>query len=187
MILHKSHSKNDIVEIIELLNIPIDDPNDLNKHQLQSKMIKYMSKNKNQLFLPNHMFISTMDNLIEHLENLNQLKINGQSTRANVMKKAKKLIAYANNDYFFFPKSYIDLDEVLEDIEYILPFGNYPSVRKACEKVNNDSKLTKKYFPVVSEKTRIKMREKIEAKQASGGSITFKRAPPGQKFIIRFD
>ena len=102
MILHKSHSKNDIVEIIELLNIPINDPNDLNKHQLQSKMIKYMSKNKNQLFLPNHMFISTMDNLIEHLENLNQLKINGQSTRANVMKKAKKLIAYANNDYFFF-------------------------------------------------------------------------------------
>ena len=91
--LHKSHSKNDVVEIIELLNIPITDPNDLNKHQLQSKMIKYMMNNPTQLFLPNHMFISSMPNLVEHLQNLNQLKINGQNTRANVMKKAKKLIA----------------------------------------------------------------------------------------------
>ena len=179
--LHKSHSKNDVVEIIELLNIPITDPNDLNKHQLQSKMIKYMMNNPTQLFLPNHMFISSMPNLVD------QLKINGQNTRANVMKKAKKLIAYANNDFFFFPKSYNDIGEVLEDIEYILPFGNYPSVRKACQKINNDSKLTKKFFPVVSEKTRIKIREKQEAKKANGGQITFKHAPPGAKFIVRFD
>ena len=147
----------------------------------------FMTDNDTVVFLPNHMFISTMPNLKDHLKNLNQLKINGQSTRSNVMKKTKKLIAYANNDYFFFAKSYMDIEEVLEDIEYILPFGDYPSVRKACAKINNDPKLKIKYFPVISEKTRIKMKEKLEAKNASSGQITFRRAPPGQPFVIHFD
>ena len=186
-LIHKTHSKKDIVEIIELLSIPIEDPVDLNKHQLQTKVIKYCNEQLDKLFLPNHLFIQSMENLIEHLTNINQRKINGTDTRANVMRKAKKLTQYQKSDYIFFQKGYMFIEDVIEDIEYVLPFGDFPSVRKAIRNINNDPKLVIKYFPVISEKMKRIIQDKKEAKQQTIGGAVFRRAPPGQPFVIRFD
>ena len=182
-IIHKTHSKKDLVEIIDLLKIPIEDPADLNKHQIQNKVIKYCNKWCKLLFLPNHLFITSMENLIEHLQNLNQRKINGTDTRANVMKKAKKLTQYSKGDYMFFDRGYMHVEDIIEDIEYILPWGDYPSVRKAICNINNDPKLPHKYFPVISHKEKMKIKDKLEAKKQKAGCAIVRKG----KFIITFD
>jgi hypothetical protein len=159
-VIHKSHSKKNIIELIQLLNIPIEDAEDLNKHQIQKKMIEYCNDNLSQMFMPNHLFITSMTDLIQHLININQKKINGTDTRANVMKKAKKLTQYAKSDYLYFEKG-----------------------RKAIAHINNDPKLKTKYFPVISQKEQNRIKEKLEAKRQKAGAAVIRKG----KFIITFD
>ena len=182
-LIHKTHSKRDIIEIIELLNIPIEDPNDLNKHQLQTKLLKYCNDNSTTMYLPNHLFITSMEDLKVHLKNLNQRKISGTDTRANVMKKAKKLTQYSKAGYMYFERGYMYLDDIIEDIEYILPFGDYPSVRKSIANINNDPKLKNKYFPVISHKEQVRIKEKQEAKYQKAGCAVVKKG----KWVLYFD
>ena len=182
-VIHKSHSKKNIIELIQLLNIPIEDAEDLNKHQIQKKIIEYCNNNLLQMFMPNHLFITSMNDLIQHLTNINQKKINGTDTRANVMKKAKKLTQYAKSDYLYFEKGYMFIEDVIEDIEYILPYGDFPSVRKAVCHINNDPKLKTKYFPVISQKEQNRIKEKLEAKRQKAGVAIIRIG----KFIITFD
>jgi hypothetical protein len=182
-VIHKSHSKKNIIELIQLLNIPIEDPEDLNKHQIQKKMIVYANENPNSMFMPNHLFITSMKDLIDHLTNINQKKINGTDTRANVMKKAKKLTQYTKSDYLYFEKGYMRIEDVIEDVEYILPYGDFPSVRKAIAHINNDPKLTNKYFPVISQKEQNRIKEKLEARRQKAGVAVVRKGT----FLIRFD
>lgn len=181
--IHKSHSKKNIIELIQLLNIPIEDPEDLNKHQIQNKMIEYCNDNLTEMFMPNHLFITSITDLIQHLININQKKINGTDTRANVMKTAKKLTQYAKSDYLYFEKGYMFKEDVIEDIEYILPYGDFPSVRKAIAHINNDPKLTNKYFPVISQKEQNRIKEKLEARRQKAGAAVIRKG----RFLITFD
>ena len=183
MIIHKTFSRKDLISVCESLNIEIEDMCDFNKHQLTNKLDEWTTLNPTALFLPNQLCIDTLSQLITYLSSINQSKINSSQTREMVMKKAKKLIAYSKNGYLLTQDVYETIDQVVEDLEIILPFGDSPSVRKAVEWINNDSKIDEKYFPVISEKTLKKLEEKKILKTKLSGKLKVNYG----HFIISFD
>ena len=86
---HKSFSKKDLIEILEILNIEIEDVKDYDKKQLVCHFQKYLDENAKGLFLPNILFIDTVDQLKTYLCCINQSKINTAQTRQLIMNKAK--------------------------------------------------------------------------------------------------
>tara|TARA_R110002050_G_scaffold275333_2_gene420048 strand:- start:378 stop:929 length:552 start_codon:yes stop_codon:yes gene_type:complete len=174
MNIHKTFSKKDIVEICDILTIEIEDICDMNKAQLIKAVEKWVTDNPQQLFLPNILHIDNSLELQTHFKSINQSKINSAQTKSDVMKCAKKLIAYGKNGYITTSYGYEDIVQVKEDIEFILPYGDSPSVRKAVEWVNNDPKLTEKYFPIISEAVKEKINIKRELKIQSQGKMSLR-------------
>ena len=183
MDIHKTFSKKDIIEICDILNIDIEDISDLNKAQLIKALGKWVTENPQQRFLPNILHIDNSLELQTHFKSINQSKINSAQTKSDVMKCAKKLIAYGKNGYITTSYGYEDIVQVKEDIEFILPYGDSPSVRKAIEWVNNDPKLSEKYFPIISEAVKQKINVKRELKIQSQGKISLKFG----HFVVKFE
>lgn len=183
MIIHKTFSKKDICEICEILSIDIEDIRDLNKAQLVNQLDKWITTHPQIIFTPNILHLDDTLQLLTHLQHINQSKINSANTRSEVMRRAKKIIAYGKNGYILTGYGYEELSEVKEDIEFILPYGDSPSVRKAIEWVNNDPKLTEKYFPQISESVLQKIRAKKELKIQSQGKIQLKFG----HFVVKFE
>ena len=183
MEIHKTFSKKDICEICDILGIEIEDIRDLNKQQLISALTNWVTDNPTRCFLPNQLFLDDVLQLTTHLKTINQSKINSAKTKQEVMRRAKKLIADGKNGYIFTSYGYEDIVQIKEDIEFILPFGDSPSVRKAVEWVNNDPKLTDKYFPTISEAVRQKIHEKKTLKIQSAGKICVHWG----HFVVKFD
>ena len=149
---HKSFSKKDLIEILEILNIEIEDVKDYDKKQLVCHFQKYLDENAKGLFLPN-------------------------------MNKAKKLNAYCKNGCSFSEATYTTIEDILEDVNTIISFGDSPTVRKAIHGINNDPKIKDKFFPVISEKCRAKMEEKKKIRQAQIGTAKVTHG----HFVISFD
>ena len=183
MIFHKTFSKKDIVNICETLDIDIEDIQDFNKHQLTNHVDKWITENPDTKFLPNVLYIDDITQLISYLSNINQSKINSAKTRAMIMGKAKKMIAYGKTGYLYTDIGYTSLDDVEEDIQLLLPFGDSPSVRKAIIWINNDPKIKEKYFPIISEATKQKIDAKQSLKSQSVGKMGFQRG----HFVLKFD
>ena len=183
MIFHKTFSKKDIVNICETLDIDIEDMSDYNKAQLLNAVEKWCDKNPQRNFLPNILFLDTVPQLITYLSTINQSKINSAKTRTMVMSKAKKMINYGKNGYIYTDIGYKNIEELNEDIEIILPFGDSPSVRKAINWINNDPKIKEKYFPVISEATKQKLETKKKLKSQSIGKSIVRQG----HFVITFD
>tara|TARA_R110000765_G_scaffold186138_1_gene291786 strand:- start:4733 stop:5284 length:552 start_codon:yes stop_codon:yes gene_type:complete len=183
MFFHKSFSKKDILGIAETLDIEIEDAKDYNKQQLTKALDNWITENPESKFLPNVLMLDNVEQLITHFSTINQSKINSAKTRAIVMARAKKLIAYGKNGYLLTEYGYPKLEEIIEDVDLILPFGDSPSVRKAINWINNDPKIKEKFFPVISEITKKKLEEKKKLKEQSQPKWTLTRG----HFLITFD
>ena len=74
MIIHKSHSKTELVEVINELDLKIVHSHANNKRELQDKIIEYI-KNKKMDMDPNNLYnIKNRDGLIFFLTNKNPKK-----------------------------------------------------------------------------------------------------------------
>ena len=183
MIFHKTFSKKDIINICETLDIEIEDIYDYNKAQLTKAVDKWMTDHPDHMFLPNILYLDDILQLTTYFSNINQSKINSAKTRAMVMEKAKKMIAYGKTGYLFTEIGYSNLDQLEEDIEVIKPFGDSPSVRKAINWINNDPKIKEKHFPVISEAVKQKIEKKKQLKIQSVGKWSWQRG----HFTITFN
>tara|TARA_R110000823_G_scaffold270232_1_gene389871 strand:- start:22 stop:573 length:552 start_codon:yes stop_codon:yes gene_type:complete len=183
MLFHKTFSKKDIINICEILDIEIEDIHDFNKAQLTRQLDLWITAHPDQKFLVNVLYIDDISQLVTHFGTINQSKINSAKTRQMVMGKAKKMIAYGKTGYLFTDIGYSTLEQVEEDIQLILPFGDSPSVRKAINWINNDPKIKEKHFPIISEAVKQKIDEKHSLKIQSVNKAGWKRG----HFTITFD
>ena len=180
---HKSFSKKDLIEILEILDIEIEDVQDYDKKQLVSHFQQWIDEHPKGLFLPNVLFLDTVSQLTTYLTSINQSKINTAQTRQMIMNKAKKLNAYCKNGCMLSDATYNCVEDIIEDVKIILSFGDSPSVRKAVYGVNNDPKIKEKFFPVISEKCKAKIEEKKKIRKAQMGQAQVKHG----HFVITFD
>ena len=90
---------------------------------------------------------------------------------------------YCKNGYYLSHSPFIDFDDMILKAKHIANYGDIPSVRKAIEALNKDSKLLNSIDIIMSSKCKKKIERKKRVKQKYQGGLTIKRG----NFLISFD
>tara|TARA_B100000768_G_C11250425_1_gene363872 strand:- start:921 stop:1469 length:549 start_codon:yes stop_codon:yes gene_type:complete len=182
MKIHNSHSRKELFDIISVFELPITNRNEYNKAQIQMKIIdclEYFDKINPDM---EYFFIENKEDLIKYLEYPNPHKTLTIKEKDEVMSKSKRIIGYCRNGYFLLPYSYMSFDEVYTDAVHISKHGGIPSVRKAIEMLNKDTKLAYPIEVKIPKRVENQLKKKRKLKQ-SEIPLYIKRG----KFIIEFN
>tara|TARA_R110000803_G_scaffold623_1_gene2145 strand:+ start:1456 stop:2019 length:564 start_codon:yes stop_codon:yes gene_type:complete len=187
MNIHKSHSKNDLIDFINLLHIPIKFSHQDNKKVIQMKLkdiLKTHFKIKD-----NYHTISDKGGIVEFLTKQNPKKSLTIKQKNDVMSIAKYIINYCKNDYDIeLSPKYNTLQEIHDDMDYIKQFGDIPSVRRCCRLLKDDPQFnTIKFNPVVSPQIQKIINDKKICKSYNGILLKVKHGTPENPILVTFD
>ena len=180
--IHNTHSRKELFDCIAVFELPIKNKNDFNKSQIQIKIIEclhYFDKINPDM---EYFFIETKEDLINYLELPNPHKTLTVKEKDDVMTRSKKLINYARNNYYLMPSSYLSFDDFYNDAVHISKYGGIPSVRKAIELLNKDSKLAYPIEIKIPKRVENQIKKKKKLKQ-SNIPLYIKRG----SFVLSFD
>ena len=187
MIIHKTHSKTDLIDLINLINLPVVFSHQDNKKDIQDKINIIL--NEDIKFKKNYFNIDNKTQLKEYLVNKNPKKNLTTKEKNNVMSIAKYIIQYAKSNYNLEGSKYETYKEIKDDIDYIKQFGDIPSVRRCCRLLNLDISFPNKNFkPLISPQVQDELNQKrIQKTIISNYKLTIRRATPENPIIITFD
>ena len=183
----KTHSKTDLTDLINDLNLPIVFSHQDNKADIQNKLISLL-RNK-RIHIPDNFYgIKSKDDLILYLKNHNPKKMLSIKEKSNVMKICKSIIQYCKNDFDITYCHYNTQKEIEDDMDYVKQFGDISSVRRCCRLLRNDVKMCGKIFkPLISPQLQKDLDEKNKIKKIYPYKITIRRSTPENKIILVFD
>ena len=181
-VVHMSHSRKELLDIIRVFKLPITNKNDKNKKALQDAIVEVVRYLNNVEPEDEYFFIACKEELVEYLIKSNPAKTLTIKEKTEVMLTAKKIIAYSRHGYFLLPCGYMDAIDVYKDATYIAKFPEIPSVRKAIELVNKDPKLRDKVEMVIPRRVK-KQLEKRKAVKQQAMPLYVKRG----NFVLTFD
>lgn len=181
--IHKSHSKNDLIDLINTINIPVVFSFQNNKRDIQDKLEEYFKKDMDSNFEPNVYKINNKRELILYLKNENPKKTLNVKEKNIVMQICKKLITYCKNGYVIEKSLYNHEKEIEDDMDYIKQFGDIPSVRRVCKLMNQNIMDKKYYKPLISPQVQKDIEAKLIHKKVYVTSLKIKQGP----IILTFD
>jgi len=183
--IHKSHSKTDLIDLINFCDVPVVFNHSDNKKSLQAKLIKVIEEHPtNSLKENNHYKLKSIQDVKFYLAKVNPKKTLTIKEKGEVMRIAKRIIFYANHGYDMKVSDYKDTQTLLDDILYIKNFGDIPSVRRACRLMKSDSKFYGQTFePFVSPQVQREIDEKKISKSVILNNVTIKHG----EFVLKFD
>ena len=186
MIIDKSHSRTDLVELINDLNLPIVHSHQDNKASIQDKFKECMLKKFE--IQDNFYKIKNKEDLISYLENKNPKKTLTIKEKQAVMLICKKIIQYCKSDYDLTITDYNDQKELIDDMDYIKQFGDIPSARRCCRLINEDPKMGGlKFKPLISPSVQKELDQKKKTKKVVNYKLTIRRSTPDNEIILYFD
>jgi len=186
MLIHKSHSKTDIIDLINNLGLKVVFSHQDNKKDLQSKLLNLLSQNI--IIKDNFYKIENKDGLIHFLTNVNPKKTLTIKEKNNVMMVCKHIIQYCKNNYDLEYTKYNEIKELQDDMDFIKQFGDIPSVRRCCRLMNNDPKfIGYKFIPFISPQAQKELDEKRVVKTKHLTIIKIRRSTPEDPIILYFD
>ena len=177
MLIHKTHSKKDLVNIIKTFNIKIPDPSLHKKKQLLTLLKKeLLLLDEIEPELDIYMFYNLVD-LKNYLSSCNPKKVLSIKEKNHVILSCKRLQQFIYNNYNIDNSSFDNIKEVNDLAEFIEPYGDIPSVRRACKGLNNNPYHEFNLNPKISKQTlrelekrelyKIKYPNKLEVKYGS--------------------
>ncbi len=186
MIIDKSHSKTDLIDLINDLDLPIVHSHQDNKKDIHDKFKECLKK---QLKIKDNFYkIKNKDSLIFYLENKNPKKILSIKEKQNVMMICKKIIQYCKSDYDLTITNYNYQKELIDDMDYIKQFGDIPSVRRCCRLMNQDPKMGGLNFkPLISPQVQKDLDQKQKTKKLVNFKLTIRYATEDDPIILYFD
>jgi hypothetical protein len=186
MIIDKSHSKTDLIELINDLNLPIVHSHQDCKLDIQNKFKECMSKKFE--IQDNFYKIKNKEDLISYLENKNPKKTLTIKEKQAVMLICKKIIQYCKSDFDLTITDYKDQKELIDDMDYIKQFGDIPSARRCCRLINEDPKMGGlKFKPLISPQVQKDLDQKKKTKKVISYKLMIKRATEEEPIILYFD
>lgn len=153
MIISKTHSKNDLLDLILDLQLKVVYSHVDNKHDIHTKLIDILSDKKLQVPFnkSNYYNIKNYNDLKIFLKNKNPKKILSVKEKNDIMKICKHIIRYCKNDFNISTSLYYnDIKDINDDMDYIKQFGDIPSVRRCCRLMNTQRKHIDQYIPIIS-------------------------------------
>lgn len=187
--IHKSHSKTDLIDLINDINLPIVFSHQDNKKNIQDKYLKLITEH-GVGFKINHNFynIETIDGLINYLEKPNPKKPLSIKEKQNVMLICKHIINYCKNSYDIENSKYGSLNDIIDDMDFIKQFGDIPSVRRCCRLMNKHPTLESNFKPLLSPQCKKVLDEKIDSNKSKVNSgLTIRRSTPENPIVVIFD
>ena len=170
--IHSTFSKNDMIELIEVFQIPID-YFDITKAKLSILLLIYI--NDIEEMKPTiEYFINNKEEFIEYLSKPNQLKVSTYQKK-EIMYIAKNILLYCNQDSFH-NTTFIDEYEMVESVNYIKFYGDIPTVRRAIQILNE--RYVEKFEIHISPKVKFDLDKRKKLKKIQ--PITFTKG----KFLL---
>jgi len=186
MLIHKSHSKTDLIDLINNLGLKIVFSHQDNKKDIQSKLLKIFEE---KFEIKNNFYkIENKDGLISYLTNVNPKKTLTIKEKNNVMMLCKHIIQYCKNNYDLGYTKYDNIKELQDDMDFIKQFGDIPSVRRCCRLMNGDSKFAGyKFIPFISPQAQKELDDKKVVKTKNLNILKIRRSTPEDPVIVYFD
>tara|TARA_R110000823_G_scaffold314455_1_gene443656 strand:+ start:11941 stop:12504 length:564 start_codon:yes stop_codon:yes gene_type:complete len=187
MLIHKSHSKTDLIELINLLELPIVFSHQDNKKDIQDKLNDLL--NENFKIKDNYYNIENKTLLKTYLSEHNPKKILTTKEKNNVMNIAKYIIQYTKSNYCLENSKYNSYQEIQDDMDYIKQFGDIPSVRRCCRLLNLDINFANIVFkPLISPQVQLELEEKKLQKIIKYDyKLIIRHSTPENPIILYFD
>jgi hypothetical protein len=182
--INKTHSKKDMINMIQLFKIPID-IQDKNKLEISNSLYDFLISDIDIVDIPNdnNYMVSNKDGIYDYLKTINPKKILNVRDKANVISLCKKINQYNNNNYDISKSQYNNIDDIIKDVSHCSKYGDIPSVRKMIKKYNLNPELKEKINPIISATCRYELNKNKIYKQVFINSLKIKEG----KFKIVFD
>tara|TARA_B100001094_G_C17818611_1_gene617357 strand:- start:5 stop:544 length:540 start_codon:yes stop_codon:yes gene_type:complete len=179
MIIDKSHSKKDLINLFTKLGVIIDD--ELTKGRIVSNVDKYI---ENVIYNDK---IKNCTELKEHLKNPSKKQRPTRQKKKDIMFNAKKIIKWAKNNYIFDSEPYENQNDPYDDIMKIYMWGDLPSVRRACRFYNLSVYCKNHINPIISEEIEEEINQNKIIKKQYIYNLQVKHKTKQNPFIISFD
>jgi len=180
--IHKSFTKNDLIDICNELKLPIVYSKAETKNEIQVKIYDFFKHNMRYTFSPNHYKLDCLTDLRMYLTGENPNKRLTSKEKDKIIFLSKKILHYANNDYNLKCSDYKTEQEIIDDMYYISKFGDILSVRKACEVWNKYHGLQTRIIPYISHKKKIELEKKRKYKMKNS-----QLKVESGKFVLEFN
>lgn len=186
IMIHKTFSKTDLIDIINHLGLPVIFSHQDTKKNIQDK-IKSIMKEDFQI-KKNYFNIDTKDQLVVYLEKQNPRKSLTTKEKNDVMSISKFIINYCKAGFDLDCSKYNDIQEIIDDMDYIKQFGDIPSVRRCCKLLKDDVKLQGITFkPYISPQVQKILDDKKINKSVAYTNIKIRHSTPEDPIILYFD
>lgn len=179
MLVDKSHSKKDIVNLFKKHGVTIDDK--LSKGNIVKNIDTYIKDFK---------FDNKIENetqLKDYLKNTSPKQRPNTMQKNDIMFKAKKIIKWAKNDYIFNGATYTDDEEPYQDIMSIYMWGDLPSVRRACRMYNNSLYCKNHINPVITAEVEEELNNNKFIKAQVIYNLQVRKASKEDPILVVFD
>lgn len=167
-IIDKSHSKKELLHIIDYFNIPTGLSQKNNKYEIATNLWEILSKidfihiPKDNIFL-----INDVKDLRKFLKEKNPKKLLSVKERNDISIECKKLIHYCNNGYDIEQSYFEDIIEVYDLANRISKYGDFSFVRKAIKLLMYDPRKMYKIEPKISPQINKELHMKKKLKKSS--------------------
>ena len=185
MEINKTHSKNDLIELINTLNLKVVFSHADNKKSIQDKLLELLQNKEQQkdFNFDNVYKINSYKDLKYYLINKNPKKTLSIKEKNDVMKICKNIIHYCNNGELIELSGYYnDKQQIHDDMLYIIQHGDIPSVRRVCRLMNKNKPLKDHYNPIISPQVKKQLDEKVDIHTTSPYLLVKK-----EKVLVHFD
>ena len=179
----KSHSKNDLIDIINTIDVPIIFSHSHNKRDIQDKLMELFNSEKNIVFKPNVYKIETLNDLRIYISNPNPKKILSVKDKQVIMLICKEIVKFCKNKYIISKTNYKTIRDLEDDMLYIIQYGDLPSVRRVCRLMNDNVQKSQIWTPIISPQVRKLLYEKEKSKQINPSCIIINK----RNYKISFD
>lgn len=179
MIIHKTHSKKDMIDLFSQFDIELNKT--LNKNDLIKEVKEKLKEDIN--FKSNDYEIKDLSQLINHLEKENKEGKIDSLEKDIVMDKAKNIIHFAKCSYSIEASKYNSIEEIFSDCIYISKYGFIPSVRRACRLHNECVYKIDHVNPSLPLKTQRKLAENKKRTKTYYNNVKITQG----HFLITFD
>ena len=179
MLVDKSHSKKDIVNLFRKLGVIINE--ELTKGKIVNNIDKYIDDVKYNDKIKNR------TELKDYLKNPSKKQRPTTQQKKEIMFNAKKIIKWAANDYIFDMKTYKNADDPYNDIMNIYMWGDLPSVRRACRLYNLSAYCKDNVNPIITEEVEEELNNNKIIKQQIIYKLEIRRATKDNPIMVRFD
>tara|TARA_R100000734_G_C3292591_1_gene84215 strand:+ start:86 stop:646 length:561 start_codon:yes stop_codon:yes gene_type:complete len=174
MIIHKTHSKNDLIDLINTLNLKIVFSHVDIKKNIHDKFYELLNdKTLQKPFISENVYhIKNYGDLKNYLRKPNPKKYLSVKEKNDIMKICKHIINYCVSGYDLqYSYKYSSIKEIQDDMDYIKQFGDIPSVRRCCKLMNKNLTAENHYIPIVSPQVQKQLNDKLLTKKQVPNSL----------------